>query len=710
MDDLTDRLVESADEGRPITLHGRSDVEIERAIDALADHPFGPDVFVGLCRSGEQRDAAAALKIVERTSSPAVMAEIVREVVSGLPVPAAFVDALHGTMIGRSADRAGHWSLRSQALLGASLLSRSKPNLGYRLVASLLETAADDNGHYLRYVAKITGVVNAELTVPGLQAKLADLVEIAASRDEAAMELGLIELRRGLEDRQRGTAIEAFARARDLFATASATSEARADAELYRRSLTMLLEFQEGRRSAPAVEEVGAITQAAFEYSIHAVPNDPRLVNTWLTDHVGEVIGWSTLALRLERLQESFGEAVWLEAAMVIERQLLVCYSASRSTLQRAAEGGLEAILRPTISDAVQREQARLQALELWIDRHADSDMVVDARALLKEAAAAREASVLRNPTEAASTDPVAAVLGSGLVTPAGKSSALEEVAAGVAQVILASTPLVVRQKLDEMVAALRANPDYASNPEARALFNSVLIRTLAWQCELENMEPGKRLLSDYLFNPNADEADLQKDYLATVQAGTGGGGVRSEARAIGHGRADVAFDMGLVTIVAELKKTDRNRTLEELLDDHGLQATAYQRSNVRLGLLIVLDLVDRGGTGDHFSASSKLLKKTPPGTTTPYFVAVVRLQGRKSTPSSIKKPRGTQPSRHALRAASVSARIGNPVPPPSAVSRALLDNPQLLFRPLGGQRRKPRRTSFIVAQIVTDDSRIVKR
>ena len=185
-------------------------------------------------------------------------------------------------------------------------------------------------------------------------------------------------------------------------------------------------------------------------------------------------MGWSTLALRLEKLKENLGEAVWLEAATVIERQLLVCYSASRSTLKRATDGGLEAILRPTISDAVQREQARLQALELWIDRYADSDMVVDARALRKEAAAARETSILRNPIEAASTDPVAAVLDSGLVIPAGKSSALEEVAAGVKQVILTSTPLVVRQKLDEMVAALRANPDYAGNPEARALFNSV--------------------------------------------------------------------------------------------------------------------------------------------------------------------------------------------------------------------------------------------
>lgn len=672
MDDLTDHLIKSADDGCPIVLHGRSDAEVERAIDALADHPFGPDVFVGLCRTGEPRDAAAALRIVERTANPAVMMEIVREVISGLSVSAAFADALHGTMIGRAADRAGHWSLRNQALLGAWLLSRSKPNLGYKLVASLLETTTDDDGHYLRHVATITGLVNAYLTVPDLQAKLLDLVEIAACRDEASMELGRIELKRGLEDRHRGTAIEAFTRARDLFATASATSEMRADAELYRRSLTMLLEFQDGRRSAPAVDEVGAITQAAFEYSIHAVPNDPRLGNTWLTDRVGEAMGWSTLALRLERLEESLGEAVWLEAAMVIERQLLVCYSASRSTLKRAADGGLEAILRPVISDAVQQEQARLQALELWIDRHADSDMVVDARALQQEAGAAKEASVLRNPTEAASTDSVAAVLDSGFVTPAGKSSALEEVAAGVAQVIRASTPLVVRQKLEEMEATLQANPDYARTPEARALFNSVLFRTLAWQYELENIEPGKRRLSDYLFNPDSDESNLQEDYLATVQAGTGGGGVRSEARAIGHGRADVAFDMGLVTIVAELKKTNRDRTLEELLDEHGLQAIAYQRSNVRLGLLVVLDLVDRGGTGEHFSKSSKLLEKTPPRTTTQFSVAVFRIQGRKATPSSIKRPprhKGPVVGKKGLTPTRRSGR--NLSPPPNKLSQS---------------------------------------
>ncbi|WP_152643535.1 hypothetical protein [Paracidovorax citrulli] len=647
MDGLSDRLIAAAEEGLKVTLLGCSDAEIELIVDELVDHGFAPDVFVGLCRSGEPRNMVAALKLVERASSPAVMAEIVREVVSGLAIPATFADALYDVMITQSTNRGKHWSLRSQALLGACLLSRLRASLGYRLVACLLETPFDDDADYLRHVVAIAGLLNAHLGVPELQAKLVDLLDIAACHDEAAMELGLIELKKGLESRERETAVEAFTKARDLFATASSSSEKRADAELYRLSLTMLLEFQSGRRTGPEAAEVGAITQASFECSVHAVPSDPRLANTWLVDRAGEAMAWSMLALRLERLEKSFSETVWLEAATVIERQLLVCYSASRSTLLRSTDGGLEAILRPAISEAVQKEQARLLLLERWIDKHADSsDMVLDARALYREVTAAREASLVRNPTGAASTDLVAAVLDSGLVTPAGKSSALEEVVAGVVTVILNSTPLVVQRKLDEMISAVRSNPDYATNPTARALFNSILFRTLAWQYELENFEPGQRLLSDYLFTSEANEADLQKDYLATVQVGSGGGGVRPEARAVGHGRADVAFDMGAVMIVAELKKTMLDRSLDQLLDDHGLQAVAYQRSNVTLGVLVVLDLVDRGGTGEHFSASSKLLEMTPPGTKTPYSIAVFRIQGQKRTPSSIKKPKSKKVAR----------------------------------------------------------------
>lgn len=51
---------------------------------------------------------------------------------------------------------------------------------------------------------------------------------------------------------------------------------------------------------------------------------------------------------------------------------------------------------------------------------------------------------------------------------------------------------------------------------------------------------------------------------------------------------------------VAELKKTDDDLSLGGMVDKFGLQATAYQRTNVTFCILMVLDLVDRGGGSDH--------------------------------------------------------------------------------------------------------------
>lgn len=651
MNDLLARLLAEADRALPIRLDDASDEEVRGALTDLADHPLAPDVFVGLCRSEAERSLHAAVHLVALTPDPAVMAEVVRSVANGLPLPDRAAGKLHETMIFRAADRQAHWGLRSQALLGALQLSQSDPSRMFGLLAFLVRLTVDDHADFLKHAAKIVGLVQAHRPEPELEAILTRIAESGRARDEAAMELGLIALRRGLEQRERTAAIAAFTKARDWFNEAVAAVEGRPDAELYRRSVAMLIEFQQGRRSAPGGDEVAAIREAAFEYAAFAAPADRRLDGSWLVDRVNEAMGWFTLGISLARLEESFDDDVWLEAATVIERQLLVCYSASRSTLRMGADGGLEEIIRPAIVDALQREQTKLQMLERWIERNALSDMILDARALQQSVIGAWEASVLRNPTKAAIPAGVAAVLDSRFVTAAGQASALREIAADMATIFLATIPPVVAKQFQTMRNTLSSNPDYAANaaqsPEYAAnadagrLFDVILLRTLAFQYEVENIEPGARPWSDYLFNVSEgeppDEADLHEDYLATMRAATAGGGIRAEGRGIGHGRADVVFDLGLISIVAEIKKTHENRTLQQLLDEHGLQAISYQRTNVRLALLVVLDLFDRGGTGDHFEASSAVLEKVPSFTTTPYSVAVFRIQGRKRTPSKVR-------------------------------------------------------------------------
>lgn len=328
MNNLLPRLLKEANRALPISLDGASDNEVRAALSDLANHPMAPDVFVGLCRSEAERSIRAAVDLVAMTFDPAVMTEVVRSIANGLPLPDRSAEKLHETMILRAADCSAHWGLRSQALLGALLLSQAAPGRMFSLLAFLVRIAADDHADFLRHAAKIVGLVHAHRPEPELEAILANIVESEEARDEAAMELGLIELRRGLEQRERTAALSAFSRAKDWFEEAIAATEVRPDAELYRHSVAMLLEFQQGRRSAPADGEVSAISEAAFEYAAFAAPSDRRLEGSWLVDRVSEAMGWSTLAMSLAKLEESFGEDVWLEATTVIERQLLICYSA----------------------------------------------------------------------------------------------------------------------------------------------------------------------------------------------------------------------------------------------------------------------------------------------------------------------------------------------------------------------------------------------
>lgn len=476
MTDLLDRLLDEADRLLPITVGDASDGEISAALLEVADHPMAVDVFIGLSRSGNERSIFAAIEMIGLTPDPAAMTEIVRAIADGLGFEDEVVGTIHATMVRRAADRGAHPGLRSHALLGALHLSQDSPARMFRLLSFLVDISTDDDATFLKHAAKVIGLVQAHRPEPELEAILGRIAGIDEVRDEAAMEIGLIELRRGLEGRNRVTALAAFSAAKDWFVEACAATEVRLDAELYGQSLGMLLDFQQGRRSGPAADEVAAIRQTAFEYAVYAAPASARLRGSWLVDRVSETMGWSTLAVTLGNLEDSLADTVWLDAMTVIERQLLNCYSASRSILRAGADGGVEEIVRPAIVDALQREQTKLQMLEEWTRRNGASDMVADARALQACVVAAREASALRNPTEAAAPAGVAAVLSSGLVTPE-MAKALDAFAFDNTKYFLDSVAPVVVSQWQELRNALAANADYASNADARRMLDFMLMR-----------------------------------------------------------------------------------------------------------------------------------------------------------------------------------------------------------------------------------------
>ena len=108
----------------------------------------------------------------------------------------------------------------------------------------------------------------------------------------------------------------------------------------------------------------------------------------------------------------------------------------------------------------------------------------------------------------------------------------------------------------------------------------------------------------------------------------------RAEARDLGGGRVDILFTRGWIRTVAELKRIFTDRPADGLLDEFGLQAASYAGTNVAFGVLMVLDLYDRGGAQPPVVQQVSLHHRRPEWSWTEHAVALFRIQGRRLPPS----------------------------------------------------------------------------
>ncbi len=89
-------------------------------------------------------------------------------------------------------------------------------------------------------------------------------------------------------------------------------------------------------------------------------------------------------------------------------------------------------------------------------------------------------------------------------------------------------------------------------------------------------------------------------------------------------------------TFVAELKKSDRKLTNEQIVAEYGLQEAAYGVTNLTFGILMMLDLHDLGGGQPDISERVSVHHATPPWGKTEHAVVLFRVQGRRKTPSKL--------------------------------------------------------------------------
>lgn len=184
----------------------------------------------------------------------------------------------------------------------------------------------------------------------------------------------------------------------------------------------------------------------------------------------------------------------------------------------------------------------------------------------------------------------------------------------------------IIKKITDELVG----KPDYTGIIKAH--FDYLIVLMVKFLC---NRIDGESTKFHYLrsFSKRSEapkESDLQSDLhnflLSNIEA-------EVEKTDISSGRVDIYIKREGFRIVIELKRSFTQWS-DDLLEPFLIQTTAYQQTDIRLGLLGVLDLSDRQPGAPHFDQCFAV-KSFKAGEMDQRTALVMRVPGNVRTPSN---------------------------------------------------------------------------
>lgn len=456
----------------------------------------------------------------------------------------------------------------------------------HRLVSVLIDIQDDENGLFVEHAAKIVGAAFHAWREQDLLPVLDRLRRNPEARGEATFEYGHALLAVALDGNNQQDVMNGLETARILFAEAARIDPDRSDAQLYAAVIDVVRGFARGAGQADLTIAIGAVEAAAADRAFLLLAD--RLPD-WLAPRWDRDVQWLGLVNSVPRLAADLERPSWLRACDVIDR-ILRAYDADR-TITGAV--GFSRTMRPRIEASFVRERGLLAHLD---DRLRDASFMGDDR---------ESAVALRTRIKEMAAGP----------KPPGKSkeSALNQKLRGALDEIGATPPFIDRvmnavdgkRYADEEIANpvvqgvfsdIRARLEGISHYEGkvRATFDQLLLQVILF-C-MDRQDAAKRELGErgsYLFEKNAVEGDLQKDLRDFLVGNLPGATVQTEVEGIAKGRCDVYVGHGGWRFIIELKRHKDLATPNEVRKYLG-QAASYQGTNVKLGMLGILELIDR--------------------------------------------------------------------------------------------------------------------
>jgi hypothetical protein len=614
--------------GAPVTMEavgGRTAVEADLEALLLSPHL---DVMVGWAVDTAPEEEAFLDDLVVKGFENAGFASTLRSASDAL-IASTSVRARLSPRIGkalekRSADRDDNFN----GLLAAYALGDVVQK--HRLISVLVDIETDENGLFAIHAAKIVGAAFHAWREKDLLPVLERLRRNREANGEATFEYGNALLSIALDGDSQQEVMSGLETAQVLFAEAGRMDADRSDAQLYAAVIEVVRGFARGADAADLTAAVGAVEAAAADRAF--LLSAGRLPD-WLAPRWDRDIQWLDLVDSVPRLAADLSRPSWLRACSVLDG-LFKVYDADRTVADAA---GFGAVLRPRIEASFVRERGLLAHLD---DRLRDDAFVGEDR----EAAAA-----LRKRIEAMAADP----------HPPGKPEegafnaklrgAFEDIGAGasfverimsvadgkVVQDLEIGNP-VVQRIYAEMRSKLEGSTYYVG--VVRTSFDRLLLQVILFCVDRQDAakkELGSR--GEYLFREDAAEGDLQKDLREFLAGNLVGGAVQTEVEGIAKGRSDIYVGHGGYRFLVELKKHG-GRVSPEVARGYVGQAASYQATNVKLGMLGVLELVDREGLAPAPEECIWYDSVVPQGDTTVRHLVVFTVPGRLRRPSELSK------------------------------------------------------------------------
>ncbi|MEX2375570.1 MAG: hypothetical protein WD942_08315 [Dehalococcoidia bacterium] len=625
--------------GEPITAEALGGTQaILAEADELVGAPYA-DVLVLLADAADSRDAPILDDLVRRSisagSQPLVLRQAITLVVDSDRLRSRIGHSLQRILEQRVEERAEGTSALTAAysLEGLFRLALVGVISRHRLLGLMTDLRDPEVSLFSEHAAKLIGAAFHVWREPDLLDALDRLRMNSDAEAEAAFELGLGYLSCSMTSTQPAEIAELLETARTLMAQACEAGENRADAVAYGAVIDLIQAFSAGaqRDSMPRLlsDLMAAIADRANLLAASELPE-------WLRPRVDREAQWVRLLRMATRLAEDLERPSWLNASAVMG-QLLLVYDADRS-LQVGV--GLEHLIRPRIEGGLARQRGLLAHLDdLLQDEHWTKEHGEAAGRLRAQISKLAQEEVVA-PGKAPEDD----------LYPVLRSVLQDES-------IVATIPTEMAGRLEEALADRTWRDENIANPvvqrilkQAREAFSAAahyrdvvasdfddLILQVVLFCkdrqDAVRKELGKR--GAYLHSPDVTEFDLQADLREWLSGNYPRADVRTEVEGVAAGRADIYVGLGGHRFIIELKR-HKGIITPESARQYRSQSASYQATNVRLGMLGILELVERTGPAPSLEESVWFESFVPQGGRLSRHLLVFRVPGNRALPSSM--------------------------------------------------------------------------